>query len=72
MLKPQCTLSPISFTPKYYVDRWIFSQTIATVTLLVLMLAVGISRHAWLDLLHMWFVTMAINSLRLTLFRGKQ
>lgn len=56
---------------RHYVDRWIFSQTLATVALLVLMLTVGISRHAWLDLLHMWFVTIAINNLRLTLTRGR-
>ena len=56
----------------HYVDRWIFSQTLATVALLGLMLIIGIPRHAWLDLLHMWFVTMALNNLRLTLSRDRR
>lgn len=56
----------------HYIDRWVMSQILATVALLVLVLIIGIPRHLWLDLLHMWFVTMAINNLRLTLFRGKQ
>lgn len=55
-----------------YGDRWILSQTIATVTLFVLMGVVGIPRHMWLDLLHMWAVTMALNNLRLTFSRDRR
>jgi len=55
-----------------YIDRWILSQTIATAALFLLMAFVGIAHHAWLDLLHMWFVLMALNSLRLTLSRDRR
>ena len=55
-----------------YVDRWIMSQVVATATLFVLMAVIGVPRHLWLDLLHMWFVLMALNSLRLTLSRDRR
>ena len=54
-----------------YADRWILSQTIATTALFVLMAVIGIPRHMWLDLLHMWCVLMAINNLRLTFSRDR-
>lgn len=56
----------------HYVDRWIMSQTIATATLFVLMAVIGIPRQMWLDLLHMWCVTMAVNNVRLTLSRNER
>ena len=56
----------------HYIDRWILSQTIATATLFVLMGVIGIPRHMWLDLLHMWTLTMAINNLRLTFSRDRR
>ena len=56
----------------HYIDRWILSQTIATATLFVLMGVIGIPRHMWLDLLHMWVVAMAINNLRLTFSRDRR
>jgi len=55
-----------------YIDRWILSQTIATAALFVLMAVIGIPRHAWLDLLHMWVVAMAVNNLRLTFSRDRR
>jgi len=55
----------------HYIDRWIMSQVLATATLFVLMAVIGIPRHAWLDLLHMWCVVLAINNLRLTLSRNR-
>lgn len=54
-----------------YADRWIMSQVVATATLFVLMALIGIPRHMWLDLLHMWCVLMAFNNLRLTLSRNR-
>lgn len=56
----------------HYTDRWILSQTIATAALFVLMAVVGVPRHMWLDLLHMWFVIMALNNLRLILSRDRR
>jgi len=56
----------------HYIDRWIMSQVLATATLFVLMAFVGIPRHMWLDLLHMWVVAMAINNLRLTFSRDRR
>lgn len=56
----------------HYTDRWIMSQTIATAALFVLMAVIGVPRHMWLDLLHMWLVLMALNNLRLTLSRDRR
>lgn len=55
----------------HYVDRWLISQAIATVVLLLLVIIVGVPHHLWLDVLHMWFVTMSINNLRLTFSRDR-
>jgi len=55
----------------HYIDRWIMSQVVATAALFLLMAFFGIPRHAWLDLLHMWCVLMALNNLRLTFTRGR-
>lgn len=55
----------------HYVDRWILSQIVATVVLFALIATVGIARHWWLDLVHMWFSIIAINNIRLTLTRSR-
>jgi hypothetical protein len=56
----------------HFTNRWILSQTIGTVTLLILVVIFSIPRHFWLDLLHMWFVVMGINNLRLTFSRDRR
>ena len=56
----------------HYTDRWILSQTIATAALFLLMAFIGVPRHMWLDLLHMWLVIIAVNNLRLTLSRDRR
>ena len=53
-----------------YIDRWIMSQVVATAALFLLVATIGIPKHLWLDLLHMWFVLMAVNNVRLTLTRN--
>jgi len=56
----------------HYIDRWIFSQIVATTALFALFALIGIPQHIWLDMLHMWFVVMAVNNLRLTLSRNRR
>lgn len=53
-----------------FANRWIFSQTIATVTLFVLVAIVGLPQQLWLDIPQLWFVTMAVNHTRLAIARN--
>lgn len=56
----------------HFIDRWILSQAIATVSLLILVLAVGVPRHLWLDMLHMWCMVLGLNQIRLTFTRDRR
>ena len=56
----------------HYVDRWIMSQVVATAALFLLVATIGIPKHLWLDMLHMWVVIMAVNNASLTLTRNRR